>query len=418
MHYPHECFRGNQSSCDLQLDRQRNKNKTKKDFWVPARIVSCMETRRRKARYFPHPSEFDTHMQSPPCSTHSISFESSSISIQAIALQLLHLPNTHWWPCWLLHVLTPHASSAHLSEGLGLDLFKFLQADILGQGCVKQRHHGYLVALILHLCKEKDDFWPLQEWDKVEIFFLFLKRIVWDTDKPWNRERILLPATAIPASVLEEQYSSLWDSAWEKDSPLVHRPYHVAASADSWVKGSLCSAADTFCRLPSGAEGLSWFLTFLWLWPRKRSQHLITSTEASRHSQVISSVRGYLWTTSRLSNVGETEVHKIPPQPLTFYCGHYPPVWDSGKAWALFHIWGMAQLSQPKHSAEQKAVKLITLPAFGVIKGTPAELQQISWWMVICYTEVTQACKYTLKKSRHTQVSSNHLTQPLMSPNH
>lgn len=54
---------------------------------------------------------------------------------------------------------------------------------------------------------------------------------------------MLLPATAIPVCVLEEEYSSLWDSACEKDCPLMCGPYRVAVSADGWMKREslLCS---------------------------------------------------------------------------------------------------------------------------------------------------------------------------------
>lgn len=106
------------------------------------------------------------------------------ISFQKINLQLLHLSNAHWQHCRLLHVFLPHTSSAHLSEGLSLDLFKFLQRDKFVYGCVKQRHDSCLVALILYLCKEMDDFWTGQEWQRVEFFLLFMKRIVWDKDEP------------------------------------------------------------------------------------------------------------------------------------------------------------------------------------------------------------------------------------------
>lgn len=162
-----------------------------------------------------------------------------------------------------------------------------------------------------------------------------------------KKKNMLLPATAIPASVLEEECSSLWDSACEKDSSLMHRPYHVAVSAHEWM--SLCSAAGTFCSLPLGIEGLSSCLTFLRLWlmkfPWERTLDLKNlPTEASRHSWIISSVRGHLWTTSRHSSLWKTGVHKICPPPI-FYCGHFPPVQNSTRAWALFHTWGMPQLS-------------------------------------------------------------------------
>lgn len=126
-----------------------------------------------------------------------------------------------------------------------------------------------------------------------------------------KKEIMSLPATAIPASVFR---SSLWEALVKKDSALMHRPYHVAASAESWMKESLCSAAETFCSLPLGAEVLSWCLTFPKLWlvkfPWERTLEL-KKLPTEGHSWVISSVRSHLRSTSRPCSIWKTEVHKI-----------------------------------------------------------------------------------------------------------
>lgn len=135
---------------------------------------------------------------------------------------------------------------------------------------------------------------------------------------------------------------------------------------------SLCSAAEPFCSLPLGAEGLSWCLTFLRLWlmkfPWERTRDLRNlPIEASRHSWVILSVRGCL----DLPTFGRSKSTKYACEhtPYTFYCGHFSPVPKSKrKPWPSFtpevrHSQAeQMEGGQPQHSAEQKAVKLITLP--------------------------------------------------------
>lgn len=62
----------------------------------------------------------------------------------------------------------------------------------------------------MNLCKDKDNFWLGQEWDKIEVCLLFAKRVVWDADEPWHqRKEHIITCNSNSISVIEEEYRSL-----------------------------------------------------------------------------------------------------------------------------------------------------------------------------------------------------------------
>lgn len=161
-----------------------------------------------------------------------------------------------------------------------------------------------------------------------------------------------LPATSISASVFRVQVPL--GRTCEKASALMHRQYHAAASAEGWMK----ERVSTLQQRPSAAslQGLkcclgAWASQGFGTWSFLEKEHWNWRNFPLRLQGTAES--SHLWEATceapqGLPAFGRLKCTKYAlPSPI-FYWGHFPPVWDSKGAWALFHTWGISQLGTAK----------------------------------------------------------------------